>query len=94
MKRLIKENGLGQMYLNDLKEDIVCVYHGTAANNYYNILDNGLVDGGGVSYQKNNWGTMSGIWVTLKKIQQKHMQFKRQKVMLVKMKKMNSLDME
>ena len=67
MKRLIKQNGLGQMYLDDLQEDIVTAYHGTSAENYYSILENGLINGGGTSYQKNNWGTIPGIWVTLKK---------------------------
>ena len=67
MRRLIKTNGVGQDYLNQLEGNEVTVYHGTGAQNYHNIVENGLQDGGGVSYQLVSEMTQDGIWVTLKR---------------------------
>jgi hypothetical protein len=58
---------MGLNYLNTLEGDTVTVYHGTGAQNYQGILNNGITSSGGDSYQVNGAMNQPGIWVTLKR---------------------------
>lgn len=67
MKRLIKQSGMGQNYLDKLNQEIIIVYHGTGSENYQNILNNGILESGGNTYQINSVMNKPGMWVTLNK---------------------------
>lgn len=63
MKRLIQA-GIGKSYLDTLEDDVIIVYHGTGAQNYKSILQNGLKENSGDSYQVNGIMNQKGIWIT------------------------------